>query len=180
MVGLVAATTLVVRRRQRREDIIEEKLDVLIKLLILLYADDTVLMAESPKQLQDALQIFENYCNTWTLKVNIIKTKVVVFSRGVVRKQMQFYLIILLLKWQKNICSVVMVDYVKQFSKRLAGQASRSMFAVFTIIRKLEIPIDCQLKLFDQLVLPILMYGAEMWGHETSHNNVRKMSFKIL
>ena len=53
------------------------------KQLILLYASDTVPMAEIPKQLQGALQIFENYCNTWKLKANKNTTKVVVFYRGV-------------------------------------------------------------------------------------------------
>ncbi|XP_071104288.1 uncharacterized protein [Haliotis cracherodii] len=52
--------------------------------------------------------------------------------------------------------------------KRLTDQASRAMYAVFRKIRILEIPIDCQLKLFDQLVQPVLLYGSEVWGFENT------------
>ena len=50
--------------------------------------------------------------------------------------------------------------------KRIVNQASKAMFNVFRIIRKLEMPIDCTLKLFDNLIQPILLYGSEVWGYE--------------
>ena len=34
-----------------------------LKLLLLLYTDDTVIFAESPADLQAALNIFEEYCS---------------------------------------------------------------------------------------------------------------------
>jgi len=30
--------------------------------------------------------------------------------------------------------------------------------------RNLDLPIDCQLKLFDNTVLPVLLYGCENWA----------------
>ena len=33
-------------------------------------------------------------------------------------------------------------------------------------MRSQHIPIDVQLKLFDSLVKPILLYGSEVWGYE--------------
>jgi hypothetical protein len=42
------------------------------------------------------------------------------------------------------------------------------MFAVFKIIRQLDMPIDCQLKLFDQVIQPVLLYGSEVWGFENT------------
>ena len=53
-----------------------------INLLLLLYADDTVLFATSPKKLQHSLNVFKNYCDKWKLKINIDKTKIVVFGSG--------------------------------------------------------------------------------------------------
>jgi hypothetical protein len=53
-----------------------------LKLLILLYADDTVLMAESPEELQTLLDTFDDYYTIWNLKVNVDKTKIMIFSRG--------------------------------------------------------------------------------------------------
>ena len=38
--------------------------------------------------------------------------------------------------------------------------------AVITKARQLNLPIDLQLHLFDTLVLPIILYGCEVWGYE--------------
>ena len=38
------------------------------------------------------------------------------------------------------------------------------MFCLFRKIKNLDLPIDCQIKLFDNTVLPILTYGCEIWG----------------
>ena len=61
---------------------LEDKLFIYLKLFILLYADDTVFMAESGADLQNQLDWFCEYCKQWKLKVNIDKTKVMVFSNG--------------------------------------------------------------------------------------------------
>jgi hypothetical protein len=47
-----------------------------------MHADDTVLMSESPNELQAQLDFFYEYCQYWKLTVNIEKTKVLVFSKG--------------------------------------------------------------------------------------------------
>ena len=40
------------------------------------------------------------------------------------------------------------------------------MFALLRKSRKLNLPVDLQLQLFDSLVLPILLYGSEVSGFE--------------
>ena len=45
-----------------------------------LYADDTVLVAETPGLLEALNSLYEN-CNEWKLKVNETKTKVLVFCK---------------------------------------------------------------------------------------------------
>ena len=42
---------------------------IFLKLLILLYADDTVLMTENHKDMQTLLNFFSDYCNEWKLKL---------------------------------------------------------------------------------------------------------------
>ena len=49
---------------------------------IILYADDTVILAESPTKLQMSLDAMQSYCNIRKLNINTSKTKVVIFSRG--------------------------------------------------------------------------------------------------
>ena len=51
-----------------------------IKIMLLLYADDTVLISESNISLQNTLDDCVDYCNPWKLKINEEKTKVIVFG----------------------------------------------------------------------------------------------------
>ena len=53
-----------------------------VKLFILLYADDTVILSDSSGGLQTALNLYSQYCAIWKLNVNANKSKVVVFSKG--------------------------------------------------------------------------------------------------
>ena len=57
-------------------------LQTFLKLLITLYADDTVLFASSKDNLQKCLDGLNEYCNKWKLKVNADKTKIIIFSNG--------------------------------------------------------------------------------------------------
>ena len=52
-----------------------------INVFLLLYADDQVVFAKSPETLQRILYDIENYYNTWGLKINTSKTKVI-FEKG--------------------------------------------------------------------------------------------------
>ena len=72
-------------------DAIEDELMLYLKLLILLYADDTVIMAESADDLQNALNEFFVYCTNWKLVVNVEKTKILIFSKGPMMKKHFYY-----------------------------------------------------------------------------------------
>ncbi|KAL1129468.1 hypothetical protein AAG570_013994, partial [Ranatra chinensis] len=50
-----------------------------IVLKSLLYTDNTVLLANSPRALQHMIDDLANYCRQWTLKVNLNKSKIIVF-----------------------------------------------------------------------------------------------------
>ena len=45
-------------------------------------------------------------------------------------------------------------------------QARRAMYGMLNKSSKLCLPLDLKLKLFDQLVIPVLLYGCEIWGFE--------------
>ncbi len=57
----------------------DDEMEVYLKLYLLLYADDTVILAESSQQLQLALNAMSDYCKLWNLQVNTNKTKVIIF-----------------------------------------------------------------------------------------------------
>ena len=53
----------------------DELLDNFLKLLVLMYADDTIVLADSEENLQLALDALNNYYKTWQLEINCLKTK---------------------------------------------------------------------------------------------------------
>ena len=36
-------------------------------------------------------------------------------------------------------------------------------------IRQFNLPLDCQLDLFDKIAVPVVLYGCEIWGFESLH-----------
>ena len=68
------------------------ELNVFIKLFVILYADDTVILTDTKKGMQNALNIFQSYCEIWKLEVNVNKTKVIIFSKGKIRPKYEFKL----------------------------------------------------------------------------------------
>lgn len=144
-----------------------------IKLFIILYADDTVILAENEIDLQQQLDALYEYCRENQLMVNASKTKVMVFARSKARlKNIPDF------KYGESVLELVdnytylgiVFSWNGKFDKakcELAKKAERAMFAIIQKGRKLHLEIDLMLKLFDSCVLPILLYGSEVWGYET-------------
>ena len=61
-----------------------------MKLFTLWHADDTIILAQTEREQQIALDAVHEYCNDMHLTVNTQKTKVMIFSRGKVRKHQNF------------------------------------------------------------------------------------------
>ncbi len=53
-----------------------------LKLLVLMYADDTVILCDSVTGMNQVLRALYSYCNEWKLKLNCNKSKIVIFSKG--------------------------------------------------------------------------------------------------
>ena len=69
------------------EHSLDENIFVYLK-LFLLYADDTIILADSAEKLQFALNIYASYCEDWRLLINYSKTKIIIFSKG---KQTEYH-----------------------------------------------------------------------------------------
>lgn len=67
-------------------DSIEEELQIYLMIFCLLYADDTLVLADDNMELQKALDNLKIYCDKWALNVNIDKTKLIIFSKGKIRR----------------------------------------------------------------------------------------------
>ena len=139
----------------------------------LMYADDLVILSKSKEGLQTSLAKLNDYCNKWSLSINRSKTKVMIFnpsssSRTENSPQTKF---------QLGNTIVETVDSYKylgiQFSvhnnfdnavSNMLDKSRKAMFKLSKIITNEELLPSTGLRLFDQLIKPILTYGAEIWG----------------
>jgi hypothetical protein len=69
-----------------KETLSNEDTDTFLCLFVLLYADDTILFADTESDMQRAIDATSSYCKDYGLRINIGKTKIMVVSRGKVRK----------------------------------------------------------------------------------------------
>ena len=51
-----------------------------MKLLVILYADDTIILSDNENDFQQMLNLFNDYCNSWKLKINSTETKIMIFG----------------------------------------------------------------------------------------------------
>ena len=141
----------------------------LMTFFLLMYADDMVLIAESPAALQHLLSELYCYNNEWKLELNTDKTKIVVFRNGGTIKKDE--------KWFYNDTEIEVVNqfnylgmlfnYNGKFSvtqKHIADQGRKAYFAVYNKLKNHCFNTETQLLIFDMYVNSILSYGAEVWG----------------
>ena len=146
----------------------DEQLHVYLKIFILLYADDTVILSESRNDLQAALTVFEQYCEEWKLTVNIEKTKVLISANGKLSKYDKYFFKGERLEIVKEY-KYLGIFFSKSGSfaktkKYLSEQANKAMFSLLRKIRRLNLPISMQIDLFNKIIKPILLYGSEIYG----------------
>ena len=156
------------------EDCLED-IGVFLKLYVLLYADDTVILAESANDLQESLNALHSYALEWDLTVNLSKTQIVIFSKGRITNHPIF-------KYGDKVVEVVddytylgvVFNYNGNFAKAIAHQktvATRALKSLLIKARILTLDLDTQFELFQRCVMPILLYGSEIWGFD--ERNIR-------
>ena len=139
------------------------------KLNSLLYADDVIILSRFKIGLQNCLNTLSSYCNSWMLKINTKKTKIVIFQKckG---------------KWDSNFFIYIeKIDIVQNYT-HLGGSISSSgdfmfsldhlqqtvLHALFSLRRhtdlKLSLKPSLACKIFHSMISPILTYNSEVWG----------------
>lgn len=149
---------------------LENEIHIFYNFFVILYADDTIILSESKENRQNSLDIFHSYCEMWNIRVNANKTKVMIFSKRKVRQNIEYYL-----NGQKQeiIDTFTYLGVLFKYNgcfietrKKRVEQAHKALFSIYKLIQNESIPIDVQLKMFDSMVEPILLYGSEVWGFE--------------
>ena len=142
-----------------------------LKLFLILFADDAVIFANNPASLQSILNDLGQYCNIWNLKLNVNKTKIMIFENS--RPTLYDFFL--------NDTRIEIVNSFKYLGihffkngnwsrtqKVIAQHAAFSLHNLFIVYNQLDLPISQKINLFDSLVLPVLNYSAEIWGYHSS------------
>ena len=141
------------------------------KVSILLYADDIVLVAENEQDLQTLIDRVDFWCEKNEMNININKTKILhIRNKSTVRSNFSFN------------CNQSIIEYCNEYKylgiyfneflnttqiidhaatsarKTLAGIIARSKMLGGLMYKSYT-------QLYNSLVVPIMDYGAVLWGH---------------
>ena len=140
-----------------------------MKLLLLLYADDVVVFAETAELLQKEIDELHTFCNKWKLLINFDKSKVIVFRKGtrLPRAVWKYGGVTLKVTSQIKYLGIIFTSngLFHQAQLTLAGQARKGIFAFESRIERFkDLKPPDKMDLFDKFITPILSYGGEVWG----------------
>ena len=153
------------------------------KKIILLFTDDTLLLANTVSELQSLLNKMSVYCKKWNITVNVNKTKVMLFKCSNRPENIEVLYDGSILENVRNFIylgvNVSCNGIFFQAQKHLSEQASKALYALSNVLNDDVLLVKDKLKLFDSIILPILMYGSEIWGFCRS-NDIEKVHLRFL
>ena len=137
---------------------------------LLMFADDLSLISLTPQGLQQAINILEQKATELGLKINLNKTKVVVFRKGGFLSRLENWKI-----YGQKIETVNSYRYLgytltSKLSTDLAlaesvGKAKKRALTIIKIIKLLgRFDFDVFFRLFETQAVSVVMYSAELWG----------------
>ena len=148
-----------------------EGLDIdIFKLFMLLYADDIFIFANNAEELQIGLNLLSDCCTRWKLKVNVSKTKFLIFRKGgTLPRNLVFmyeHQVIEIVKTFKYLGIVFTTEgSFSEAQNMLTGQAQKAIFKLNKYLYEFTfVAPKHKLELFDKLISPILNYSCEVWG----------------
>jgi len=150
-------------------------------IFVLLYADDVVLVADSPDDLSILLRSLEEFCASSSMSVNVKKTKVVIFfqSRAVLPPPLFVFdhkPLEVVREYKYLGC---FFDEKLSFSHHVDVAISRAEKASFSLFQRLlqlkNMKMSMKLRLYQALVLSVLLYNVEVWGPCISKGDLKKL-----
>ena len=165
-----------------------------------LFADDTVLFAESEQELQRVVSEFHNVCQRRKLKVNCEKSKVMVFERRkteVIEFDRQYRIRL----ENERVCKIVLdgkfLEEVNEFKylgtvlckygsmegevRERAVKGRQVVGSLGRIMKGRNVSVDVKKGLRDSIVLPTLTYGSETWTwNEAQQSRIRAVEMSYL
>ena len=143
-----------------------------------LNADDLIFISSTQGGLQKSLDALNEFCKKWKLNINHKKTKCTTFSKGSNTKKVNFAID------SKNIANTKVFKYLGitinckncTFTQTLTDLSIKASNGIYSLFSKIPIklaPVKTMLNLFDTCIIPILLYGSEIWTPFMNHDWVK-------
>lgn len=165
-----------------------------------LYADDTAIVYSNKvlgnlaRGLQNGLDRYVNYLNSWKIRVNSAKTQAMVVPyrqgmrmatiggrTGTIRLQSS------IIPWAESVRYLgVTIDKKLSFRQHIEHLSTKTLgllLSLYPLInRRSRLSVDNKLIVYRQIVLPALMYGSNAWGTCSARNKlvVQRIQNKFL
>ena len=160
----------------------DSDLELLSKYLIL-FADDLVLFTTNPVSLQAQIDSIVKYSESWGLEINVKKTKICIFEKRKSICDINFYINGKVVEIVDSFTYLgIKFSYTGTFKlavQCLHEQAIKAYHGLLLVFDKVPLDIKTKLALFNSMVVPILLYSAEIWG-VYKFRNVDKLHMKFL
>ena len=171
---------------------LEETLGIILNeeeiLVHLLWADDLILMSDSIEGLQKQLDGLFKFCSQFQMIVNELKTKVMVFGKKSGTESFKFNNktldIVEQYKYLGCIFNEIKIstgNVNRVMPEFLAEKAMKASFATMKKYSSLgRLTPQVAIHLYDTCVLPILMYGCEVWSDTSENKLIERQQLKYL
>jgi hypothetical protein len=140
------------------------------RLSLLIYADDTAILANSADELQQLLTCVDSWCGSHGMTISTVKSEATVFNCMQPAQSVD----VSVQGKRLPVCKVfkylgVWFHHMKGAAYNVQQAANRGKFAIACLHRKLYdldvgSNVKLALKLYDSLVMPAMLYGCEVWG----------------
>ena len=153
-------------------------------IVCLMFADDIANCSDTVINLQNQLNIINQFCSDTGMEINLSKTEVIVFRNGgPLRANEKWFL------GKERIKTSSCYKYMGLYftptlswssaQEKLASQGKKAILSIYNFQRSFGYFAHKDLfKLFDSIVKPILCYGAQIWGH-TYSNVLESVQFEF-
>ena len=139
---------------------------------ILLFADDLVLMAENEADLQYFMNVLSDWCSKWGVAINTEKTNIVHFRpKGQPRSNVVFRCgnEVIAYKDRYRYLGLWLTEHLEYdcMAKEVAKAAHRALGLIIAKSKAYGgMPFDSFTLLYNACVLPVITYGAGIWGQK--------------
>ena len=144
----------------------------------LLFADDIILLSLSEKGLKEKMINTKHFMHEIGMTISQAKSKVVVYNQTKKREKHPWIIEDIIIE-ETDSYSYLGLDITSKGrscvqNTSLISKGRRAMYSLLNLAK--ELPVKLAIKLFTQLIQPILLYGAEIWISYPQINRLQRLS----